>query len=77
MHTLPSSIWALPRKVLRVAHEGASNCGIVPSSRTFVMWCMGSRRGPHEPDEHRDAIQGIVRQGRAGLAAGAAEPDPK
>ena len=32
----PPSICALVRYVLRNCHDGASFCGIVPSSRTFV-----------------------------------------
>ena len=38
-HTAPlTSICALVRKVFRFSHDLGMNCGMVPSSRTFVTW---------------------------------------
>ncbi len=37
LHTPPPSICALVRYVFKNFHDGFSNCGIVPSSRTLVM----------------------------------------
>jgi hypothetical protein len=37
LHSPPPSICELVRNVLSCFHDGGSNCGMVPSSRTLVM----------------------------------------